>query len=74
MANIGRVSKFAIELVSPNPGNKLVPEGDVVAVQAKIIGGRPMSVTIETQIDGDEVQSIVMRRDSKAEDDNYVAM
>lgn len=73
MANIGRVSSIAIELISPSPANTVVPEGDVVAVQAKIIGGRASSVNIETQIDGEEIAIIAMRPDSKTEDEAYVA-
>jgi hypothetical protein len=49
MANIGRVSQYAIEIIQPLPTNDSFPEGNTVAVKAKVHGGTPSAVVLESE-------------------------
>ncbi len=47
MVNIGRVSRFAIEVVQPTSETRFVPENDIFAVQAIVYGQSPDTVQLE---------------------------
>jgi hypothetical protein len=54
MLDIGRVSKFAIEVVEPQATEHVAPEDDIVLVQADVFGELPQRVTL--QIDRESLQ------------------
>ena len=60
-ANLGRITRFQIEIVSPNPASTLLPAGDVASIEARVAGPMPDSVTLETRI-GSDVEATTMRR------------
>jgi hypothetical protein len=47
MVNIGRVSRYAIEIVQPTSDVRFVPEDDILSVQAMVHGRRPEEVQLE---------------------------
>ncbi len=47
MVNIGRVSRYAIEIVQPTSDSQFVPEDDILSVQALVHGRRPEDVQLE---------------------------
>lgn len=59
-ANLGRISRFDIEIVSPEPASTLLPTGDVAAIEARVRGPLPESVRLETRIAGQR-ESMAMR-------------
>ncbi|MDZ4849029.1 MAG: hypothetical protein SGI77_07025 [Pirellulaceae bacterium] len=64
MANIGRVSKFAIEIRQPSPPNRILPEEYVVPIQVAIRGGNPSFVFLETDSsNGGDHQQIALHQE-----------
>lgn len=59
-ANLGRISRFDIEIISPNPASTRMPAGDVAAIEARVRGPLPNSVKLETRLSG-QAESIAMR-------------
>ena len=59
-ANLGRISRFDIEILSPQPANTTLPSGSVAAVEARVRGPLPDNVILETRIAG-ELDSQTMR-------------
>ncbi len=51
-ANLGRISRFHVEIVSPNPASTMLPRGDVAAIEARVDGPLPDKVQLETRIAG----------------------
>lgn len=66
MANIGRISKYAIELEQPSHSNPYFPEETPVSFQAVIRGGIPSNVILETESDDSIRQTLDMHRDTSA--------
>ncbi len=65
MANIGRVSKYSIEITKPSSAYQCIPEENVVAIQATIHGGIPSSVILETEsLDGNDNKTQAMHNES----------
>ncbi|MFO1066251.1 MAG: hypothetical protein U0892_20525 [Pirellulales bacterium] len=59
-ANLGRISRYHIEIVKPDSPEVTLPAGDVSSVVASVTGPEPDLVTLEAKIDGEE-QRINMR-------------
>lgn len=59
-ANLGRISRFDIEIITPNPASTLLPQGDIAAIEARVRGPLPDHVTLETRAAG-ELDSVAMR-------------
>ncbi len=59
-ANLGRISRFDIEILSPEPASTTLPAGSVAAVEARVRGPLPDSVMLETRVAG-ELDSQTMR-------------
>ncbi|MCC6509583.1 MAG: hypothetical protein IT423_10775 [Pirellulaceae bacterium] len=59
-ANLGRISRFDIEILNPQPASTLLPGGAVAAVEARVRGPLPDSVWLETRIAG-ELDRLSMR-------------
>jgi hypothetical protein len=56
MVNIGRVSRFAVEIARPASTHQIVPADDILLVQARIRGGEPSNVICEVIGDGSAAQ------------------
>lgn len=56
-ANLGRLSRFDVAIITPNPASTLLPLGDVAAIEARVRGPMPESVQLETRIAGQTDQS-----------------
>ena len=59
-ANLGRISRFEIEILSPQPASTTLPAGSVAAVEARVRGPLPDNVLLETRVAG-ELDSQTMR-------------
>lgn len=59
-ANLGRISRFDIEVITPDPASTLLPQGDVAAIEARVRGPLPDEVILETRAAG-QSDSLVMR-------------
>lgn len=59
-ANLGRISRFDIEIISPQPASTTLPAGSVAAVEARVRGPLPDNVLLETRVAG-ELDSQTMR-------------
>ncbi len=59
-ANLGRISRFDIEILSPQPASTVLPAGSVAAVEARVRGPLPDDVQLETRIAG-QLDSQTMR-------------
>lgn len=57
-ANLARVSKTKVEIVSPNPAEALVPFGDAVPLQVKISGAPAREAWMETFTEHDGRQKV----------------
>ncbi len=49
-ANLGRISRFDIEIISPQPASTTLPAGSVAAVEARVRGPLPDNVLLETRV------------------------
>lgn len=52
-ANLGRISRFDVEIISPNPASSMLPLGDVAAIEARVRGPLPDNVQLETRVAGE---------------------
>ncbi len=64
-ANLGRISRFDIEILNPQPASTTLPAGSVAAIEARVRGPLPDDVILETRVAG-EPDSQTMRGISKA--------
>lgn len=60
LANIERVSRTKIAILSPNPAETSVPQGDVVMVRVELTGAEAKRVTLESFPTGKKSEKIEM--------------
>jgi len=67
MANLGRISQFAVTILNPSPSSCTLPEDEVVAIVANIrnsgFEGSPKDVALEVRSSDSKLQRVAMRKD-----------
>jgi hypothetical protein len=74
MANFERVSRVKIRVVEPNPAERVVPQGDVVAVKVRLEGPEVKHVYLETFPKGKRSERVEMVLAGSREFESAVAV
>ena len=71
-ANLGRITRFQIEVISPKPASTIMPAGDVAAIEALVLGPVPDTVLLEIRAAGAS-ETMAMRRVTRLVPQQYAA-
>jgi hypothetical protein len=61
LANLERLSRVSVTILEPDPAERVVPQGDVVAVRVETAGPETRTVLLETFVPGRKAERVEMK-------------